>query len=368
MISLGTEKIDSSQFFIVSLLYTLGSAIIFIPHIVIKHAQQNAWIASLLALAIGLLPLCLYFKMNQRFPNNTFIQILEATFGKIGGKIVGFITITGFHLYLTVMTFRDFGDFVFIHLLPETPLHVILILLVIVVTYATKEGLEVIARVGQILVPIVIFLFLLSCVLLLENSDKNNLLPLLDDGWKPVIRATIPNIGFPFLEAFVLLILFSYVKPREKLDKSMFLGVAIGGFMIVIAVTFSLLVFGVEYSSAKIYVPYLLGAEINIANVIQRIEVIIASIWIVSIFIKICILFLTTVMGIQQLFNSSNYRIYVLPLALLIIPLSMMVMPNMSYWAIIENLWPFYAALFAVCLPVVVLIVSSFKRKQGKIT
>lgn len=366
MISLGTEKIDSSQFFIISLLYTLGSAIIFIPHIVIKHAQQNAWLASLLALVIGLLPLFLYFKINRRFPNDTFIQILEATFGTIGGKVVGLITIIGFHLNLTVMTFRDFGDFVFIHLLPETPLHIILILLVIVVAYAVKEGLEVIARTGQILVPIAIFFFLLSMVLLLKNSDFKNLLPILNNGWKPIIRATIPNIGFPFLEAFALVILFSFVTPREKLPKSMFGGIFIGGLMVAIAVIYSLIVFGVEYSSAKIYVPYLLGAEINIANVIQRIEVIIASIWIVSIFIKICILFLTTVMGIQQLFNSSNYRIYVLPLALLVIPLSIMVMPNMSYWSIIENIWPFYAALFAVILPGVVLIIGSFKRKKNK--
>lgn len=356
------EKIGSQQFFVMALLYTVGSAILLIPHPVIKFAKQDAWISSLFALLFGLFLVYIYLKIYSFFPGYTYTQILEHTFGLFFGKLLAIFTLVSFHLLLLIVIIRGFADFIVAHLLNETPVRAIIVLLFITMAYAVKQGMEVIARTAQILVPIVIFFFLFSMVFLLKEGSIENFLPVTVNGWIPIVRGAIPNLGFPFMDVFVLVILFNYVTPREKLGKSLYLGVFIGGMMVVIAIFYSIFVLGVEYSATKIYIPYVLGAQIKIGNFIQRVEVIVASIWIISTFIKICIILLTLVIGTKHVFRTKGYRIFVLPTALLAISLLDVFIADRSYWDIVEKIWPFYASIFTVIIPIVVLLINGVKK------
>lgn len=270
-----------------------------------------------------------------------------------------------FNFLICIFTLRDFGDFLTIQIIPETPMIVVHLIFLIVVSYAVKKGLEVIARTAQILFPVAIFFYLLSAVLLLNNSDVNQLLPIMANGWKPIVRASLPNIGFPYFDMFVLTILVPFVSAKTT-AKPFYFGAILGGMMLAIATLYSLMVLGVEYSSSKIYTPYVLGAEINLAEVIQRVEVIISTIWYISTFIKMCLLVLTTAIGLQQVFNFQDYRLLILPLCLLLLPLSLLIMPNTSYWGIIFDVWTLYGSIFAFWLPIIILIIGFIRVKATK--
>ncbi|MDQ0216029.1 spore germination protein KB [Oikeobacillus pervagus] len=358
------EKISSNQFLIFAWMFTLGSAILYVPNLLVEYSKQDAWISSLLAMLFCFILIGIYLLMFRLFPNKTVFQILECVFGKRFGKIIGLFIIISFHYLISVMTLRDFGDFLIVHILPETPLSVIHLIFLIVVAYSVKQGIEVIGRTSQILLPIPIFFYLLSAVLLLNKSDITHLLPIAADGWKPIVRASIANIGFPYLETFILVTLLPFVTPKTKISKPFCLGVLLGSLMLIIATVYSLMVLGVEYSENKIYTPYLLGAEINVANVIQRVEIIISSIWFVSMFIKMCLVVLATTIGLQQIFELRDYRILTLPLCLLLLPLSIMIMPNMSYWGILVDTWPFYASIQTMLIPIIIVIVGLIKKKR----
>lgn len=358
------ERISGKQLFVCSCLYTVGSAIIYIPHTVIITAKHDAWISSFLAVAVGLLLTCLYISIQKLYPELTLIQMLEATFGKWVGKVVGLITVVGFFYLIAIMALRDLGDLIVIQVMPDTPQLVIHFFFLIVVAYSVKHGLEVIARTAEILFPFSIGLYVFVAALLPLKTDLAHLLPVGANGWKPIVGGMISNLGFPFFEVFIFTLILTFVHPKQTLAKPFLGGVFLGGIMVAVATLNSLLVLGVEFSSSKLYAPYMLGAEINIGDVIQRLEVVIGAIWFISIYIKICLIVLLVAMGIKEIFNLKDYRLLSLPLCLLLLPLSITIMPNIGYWNTIFDVWPFYGFIFAILLPLTILFIGLIKGRN----
>ncbi|GIN92624.1 germination protein [Siminovitchia terrae] len=358
------ERISGKQLFVCSCLYTVGSAIIYIPHTVIVMAKHDAWISSFLAVAAGLLLSFLYISIHRLYPGLTLIQILESTFGTWAGKIVGLFTIVGFFYLIAIMALRDLGDLMVIEVMPETPQLIIHFVFLIVIAYSVKHGLEVIARTAEILFPFSIGLYLITIILLPTKMDFAHLLPIGENGWKPIVGGMVPNVGFPFFEVFIFTILLALVYPQQKSAKPFVGGVFLGGMMVAVATLYSLAVLGVEYSSSKLYAPYILGTEINFGDVIQRIEVVIGGIWFISIYIKICLVILLIAIGLGEIFNLKDYRLLTLPLCLLLLPLSITIMPNIGYWNVIFDVWPFYGSIFAILLPVTTLLIGLIKGRN----
>lgn len=56
-------------------------------------------------------------------------------------------------------------------IMPEMPIEVVHILIVAVVIYAVRLGLETFSRTSEIILPIILVLFLLFAVLLLKEID-----------------------------------------------------------------------------------------------------------------------------------------------------------------------------------------------------
>jgi spore germination protein KB len=107
-------------------------------------------------------------------------------------------------------------------------------------------------------------------------------------------------------------------------------------------------------------------SRITIGDFIQRIEVTVAMVFVLTVFIKASVCLLVTCKGIAKIFNLKDYRSIVIQTGLLMAFLSYIIYDNimeMKYWAF--KVYPYYAFPMQVILPTVIWIAAEVKSKKS---
>lgn len=182
-------RINASQMFVLVVLFEMGSALLFG---IGSPAKQDAWIAILLGLGGGLLLFLVYYLLFMYYPDIPFTSYVQEITGKWIGRIIGFLY-TVYFLYQATRVLRDFGELLATTIYTSTPLLVIQTLMILTIIYAIHKGFEVIARVSQLFFGIVYFMGILGMLLVVSSGliHLENLQPILENGWKPILGTGI---------------------------------------------------------------------------------------------------------------------------------------------------------------------------------
>jgi hypothetical protein len=131
------------------------------PMMLIKELGTAAWLGTLVSCwTSGAFFLLLYLLM-KRFPGQDLFQIFELVAGKVAGR--AFILLFSLYfLYYTAISIREFTSILKAYSFPYTPVSMIVIPMMLVMTAMVYVGLEGIARVAYVFVyPIFGGLFLI---------------------------------------------------------------------------------------------------------------------------------------------------------------------------------------------------------------
>ncbi|WP_134704867.1 endospore germination permease [Ammoniphilus sp. YIM 78166] len=354
-------KIGVRQFTILVVLYTIGDAILILPAITAGEAKQDAWIVAILSIAVGLMVLPLYSAVGRLHPDLTLVQLNEKIFGKWLGIIASLLFLSYCFLYAAV-ALREIGDFMTTHIMPDTPIEAIHIVFVMIILMATRLGLETIARSAEILFPWVIILLFILIIFLLPEVKVEKVQPVLEEGFKPILRGSLTFITYPFVELVVLMMIFPFVNQSNKINKSLLIGAGIGGLALAIMITLCLLVLGPDLTARYQFPSYMLAKKINIGNFLQRIEAILAGIWFITLFFRITFYFYSAVLGLAQTLRLKEYRSLTLPMGVILVNLSLMISPNIVYIGNMSPIWPFYDFTYGILLPLLLFGVAAMRR------
>ncbi len=356
-------KIGLHQFTILTFLFTVGSSILILPSGLAFEAKQDAWIASAVGLAAGLLMVLLFNGIAIRFPNKNLVQYTQDTLGKWFGGIVSFLYFCYFFI-LASLVLRNIGDFVTTQVLPNTPIQFIHILFLIVIIMGIRNGLETFTRTAEIFFPWVLIFFFIMVVLLPPEFEVRHLFPVLGYGIKPVLRAAIPVIGTPYMELVVFLMFLPVVSNLQKARKAFLVGVLIGGVVLIIISLLSVLVLGADLTARHIYPSYTLAKKISIGNFLERLEVIMAGIWFITIYFKLAICFYASTMTFAELFKLKDARQLYWPFGMVMIVLSIVAYPDIGYFMdFATKIYASYSFTFAIVFPLLILFVSFIRKK-----
>ncbi len=158
----------------------------------------------------------------------------------------------------------------------------------------------------------------------------------------------------------------SVVNVQKSAQKGFYIGTIIGGIVLIILITLCILVLGPSNTASRTFPSYALAQRISIGNFLQRIEIIMAGMWIASIYIRTFMYFYASVIGVAQLCKIQNHRPLILPLGLLMIGLSQIIHPNIVHSNVYNNeIWPIFSAIFTVILPLTLLIVAKIRKIDG---
>ncbi|KRE72937.1 spore gernimation protein [Paenibacillus sp. Soil750] len=361
---MGKSIIGIRQFTILVILFTVGSSILITPSGLAAEAKQNAWIAAILSVCIGLLTVFLYQALVRQFPNQTLVQMCETLFGIWIGKIVSLLYFCFFFL-LAALVLRNIGDFVVTQVLPDTPLQFILMIFLAVVIMASRQGIETIARTGEIFFPWVMIFFFAMVLFLAPQFRLIQLKPYLGEGIIPVIRASFPFTGTPFMELIVLLMVIPFVNCVKKANKAFFVGTLIAGILLIMITLISILVLGAGITARNLYPSYSLAKMISVGKFLERLEVLMAGIWFITIFFKLTICFYASVLSFAQVIKMEEIRPLCFPFGMILIVLSIVTYPNESYFLnFVSKIWFPYAFTFGLLLPICMIGLSLFRKGE----
>ncbi|MFJ8090271.1 endospore germination permease, partial [Lysinibacillus sp. NPDC095746] len=360
------EIISSRQFMIITLLFSIGTAILIIPSTVTSESKQDAWIAAIIGVVISLLLVKLFVTLGNRTPSKTFIEANEIILGRFFGKI----TAIGF-IFLTLLSAGELlfflGTFMKTEVMVETPTMVFALLFGIIIVYAAYLGIEVFARSTEILFPIFILIFLVFVVCISPQIKIENIQPIFESSTKTISYSMFQFISLFSFPLSVLLMLYpSTVNVHKSAQKGFYIGSMIGGFILIIIIILCILVLGPSNTAARISPSYALAQRISIGNFVQRIEVIMAVMWIMTIYIRTFMYFYASVIGIAQICKIKDHRPLIFPLGLICIGLSQIIHPNIVHsYTYNREIWPLFSGVFTVSLPLLLLIVAMIRKING---
>ncbi len=352
----------------VYLLVTLvgATAVIFLPAITAHAAGRDAWLAPLLATLPGIYLALVLSALGKRFPGQTLIQYLQAVLGTWAGKTVGLLYLFYF-LHTNGVIIREFGELLVTVVMPRTPLVVLHAVMILLGAWAVRGGLEVLARTVELTFPLVIFLFTAAIVLTAKDMQFKNLLPVLENGLIPVVKASLDPIGWRGEIVLLAMFLPYLARPGE------------GGRCAVLAVVFiGLLLTADSIANTAVFGPtvprmtfptFSLVRQVSIADFLERIDAVLVAIWVLGMFGKIALFYYAAVLGAAQLANLRDYRPLVLPVGVILAALSIQV--GASSREIVEYIvkgWPPFSFIFEYFIPTVLLALALLKGQSEKMT
>ncbi|WP_374016805.1 endospore germination permease [Paenibacillus thiaminolyticus] len=357
-------RISGWQFFLLVFNFTIGTVIFLSLGGLIIAARQDAWIIPLWTGSAAVLIACLWLMLARGNPGLSIVQICTKVAGnKIGGLFA--LLYISFFIETASWVTRNLGDFMKMVLMPRTPLSMFHLMFLAVVCYATIKGIESIARVNEFLTPILVFLLILICLFSLAEWKWERFEPMFNMNVAKTIKETRSFLGFPYLEVISLMMIVPYVKSRVK--SALLLGIALATAFLSGILFVIIGVLGVTRASHFIYPLFIIVQEMRIAEFIERVETTIVIIWLVWIFIKLCISYYCAVAGICQLFRLKDRTWVAIPLILLISGLAITFSDNIVQTFTWGKKYNFqYTSLFGILLPLLLLFLTWIQKRRKR--
>lgn len=360
-------KINSYQFLVLVILFTIGTSILLGPSALATEAKQDAWIAALLGTGIGLLIVWLFTKIGLWFPNLTFVQMNEILFGKWIGKAFSVLFIFMTLLYTVSLLYHS-GSFLTTHVIPNTPMAATNILMALILVMAIRLGLETIARSAEIFFVVFSLLLIFLVIFIAPEIKFENIEPIFEGSIKSIAQSSLILVVVSSVNAVSLLMIFPAFINKPKNAKKIFLiGSLIGGIVVSIITILCIFVLGSDATARQVYPSYGLAKKINIGDFVTRIEALMAALWIIGLFIKMVIYFLASVYGLAQILNLKDYRPLTYPLGMIVVVLSLVIFPNVMLQQQFDRVTGLYFSLtIGFLLPILMVIVYAIRKKQLK--
>jgi spore germination protein KB len=340
-----------------------ATIILFVPAITASVAGHDAWISILVGSLFGLVTLFFVVWLGKKHPGKTLFQFSETIFGTYIGKLVGLAYVWIF-LHLVAIIVREFGDFMTTSFMPTTPLSVFNFSLIVLCAWSVIAGLEVIARMSEFIIILVVGSLLLILTLSILNWDLGNMLPFFSNGAMPILLGALPPASWHGEVIWLAVILPFITRPgRAFLAGST--AIVSSTILLTLVVVGTLAVFGPQLTASFRFPLHLFTRTINIGDLLTRFEPVVMTAWVAGVFIKTSIFYYCASLGLAQVLGLSEYRSVVLPLGIIAATLSISLFPDVTALStFLAEAWPLYSiSLFFFGLPLLLFSVTVIREK-----
>ncbi|WP_332696193.1 GerAB/ArcD/ProY family transporter [Halalkalibacter lacteus] len=353
-------KISSYQFFSLMMLFQLGTAVVVGFGV---NAKKDAWLAIFLGMIIGLVLYYIYYYLFMLYlkPLTSYVQDI---LGKYLGLLIGILYITYF-LYGAARDLRDVGGLLVTSVYNQTPMIVIMMLMVLAIAYVLYKGMLILGRLSEIyfIVMILLGMFGNAFVLLSGIVDVTKLLPVLGEGWKPVLKTVFPLTSvFPWGEVICFSFILPYLQYKEKALKLGASSIVLSSFILMYTTSLNVTVLGAGLVETSTFPLFITVSLVNIYEFIQRIDAIVVLTLFIGAFFKTAIFYYAAIIGAADLFRV-DYKKLVLPFGIIVLFLAVIIAKDYS-----EHIEEGQASLltihglFAVYIPVALLLIVFLKK------
>lgn len=359
--SLEKGRITGAQMTTLVIGFIVGSASLLPPGAL---AGNDAWVAVLIGLAEALLISLVFISISRRFPGKTFVEISREVFGPLLGTLFALLYLW-FLLHIGSLVILDFCNFVNMAILPQTPYIVIMGFLVLVTASAVRNGIEVIGRLAQLLVPLALLSIPITLILASPKMELSNFQPVLSTPLPKLLWAGHRAAVFPLLESVAFLMVLPFLNRRKEIALAYWKGLIIAALVLAIGAGINTAILG---STQRLFLfpAYEVSRIINIGEIFTRLDLLAVLNLVAMGFLQLAVLFYGVCLGTAQLCNLKTYLPVVLPTGILLGTLCLLNFSNVPQATNFANsAAPFYHPIFEVLLPCFLLVWSLLRKKSG---
>jgi spore germination protein KB len=293
---------------------------------------------------------------------------MQKILGKAIGSVLAFFYIFYF-IYDIARVLRDIGEMLLTFSYSDTPLFIANALLILVIIYTVRKGIEVIARSGELFF---IFMYVLAVTgfLLIVCSgliDFKNLQPIFEEGILPVLKVVfIQTSYFPFGEAIVFTMILPYLKNPKKAKATMLCATGLSGINLTITMLINISVLGVDLTARSQFPLLSTVQSIQVADFLERLDVFFMLALVIGGFSKISVLFYASMIGTANLFKIKSPSQLSYPIGLIVLFMSLTISSNFQ-----EHLHEgigvemfFLQIPFLAIIPVLLFLVAFLKNRK----
>jgi spore germination protein KB len=335
------------------------------PSAAINVAKQDAWISAILATLISLLSMWAAIRVCSTYPNIDFHIIIEKILGKWIGRFFSIVLLISFTIVLAAIL-RQYAEFISGSILPKTPVSVIILFILAIAIYPTFHGIGVVGRLAEIFGPLLILGIIVPSLLGIGNLNLHYLLPLFyDSGILNIVSGSFAPAGF-LTDCVLVVWIYNLSEDHIKKKKYLMMSILISGVLYLFTVIFIIATFGVTIASSQLYPFLMLERYISILGIIQNLDSIVITVWILSIFLKICLYLFVTSYGFSRYTQKKSRRRFIFYIASIVYILSL-IPRNVVEVSILFPAkvgMPYLLPLWAG-LPLLLVIVSYMKGKMS---
>lgn len=184
-----------------------------LPRILAERAGTAGWIALIIVWLISIAASLIVIQVMKKYPDGTLLDLLTAYLGKWAGKVGAVL----FALYLFYYGYTGLVYTILItkqYLLQQTPAYIIMLLLLIPTYVIVRNGPRILGRYVEVIMLLSLwipFVYLIP----LKDAHWLRLLPVLKEGWKPVLSA-VPGTFYYHIGFSTTFILYPFLKNKRK--------------------------------------------------------------------------------------------------------------------------------------------------------
>ncbi|KAB2951972.1 GerAB/ArcD/ProY family transporter [Heliorestis acidaminivorans] len=355
------EKITSGQAIQLMIFVVLPTAVLFLPALTAKIAQQDSWLAPLISTLGGFFIALLVKGFTKYYPAQTLFQWGESIAGKYLGKIIGTAYVFWF-VHTNAIILREFGSFMTNVFFPKTPMLAIIIPLTVLLIYALLLGIEVYARLAELFFPLFLLIVIGLHLLSIPFFDMTLLLPFLAEGWQPVIESSFTPFAWRG-ELILLAMLIPFLARPEKAATVVAWSSIILGIILTFSTIGILMVYGPNLTESMNYPFFFLARLVSIGEFIERFDAFIMLAWVPALFIKAGMFLFAASLGAAQVLNVKDYRPFVPATAVVMTALSILIFESdVEMTEFIVNVFTPVAFWFEYWIPAVLLLLGFIRR------
>ncbi|RRJ65540.1 spore gernimation protein [Paenibacillus oralis] len=327
-------------------------------------AGQDAWAAMAIAAVAGFILLLMYLAIHRRDPELDLFELCRKYLGKTAGSLLSVLFVVYF-AYEASRNLRDLGELAAYVLLNRTPLVVIMLIGLAIVANSARYGLRVVFLCGLVLFPLVVlsYMILISMIGGLGLMHFENMLPILENGLKPVWKE-VPNIiSFPFAQPMLFLVFFSRLKTEQNARKAFLIAYGCTAVFLIAVNQINVLVLGPKLASTVAF-PLLQTVQlIELAEVFERMDVLFVIVLFMGLGAKMLLFYIGAVKGCDRV-TGVPYKKWIIPVGIAIFGAAL-TSPNYSHfiWVGLEVVLKWYP-LIQICAPALLFMAMLIKRKK----
>ncbi|SFK95973.1 spore germination protein KB [Paenibacillus sp. 1_12] len=356
--------ITNHQLLALVVISTVGASSLYAPAALAHYAERDSWYLILMGGIIGLFNIFVFVWLDRLFPGKNIISISISLLGRWIGSMVAALIIFYF-MDVSTWTLREFAEFFIIALDPTTQQIWYMIACVIMCSYGVFHGLEVFARVSEIIFIVILFTFLGIYLLLVNQYHPEYLLPILENGLIQPLKGLLLAVSWFGDLMFISMIL----KHVRKTPQTPFYAAGAVGLItcvLLMSVMACTLLFGWRTTSAFTYPSISLIQNIRLFTNIERFDAVLIVVWVMSSFIKITAYFWSALRGLTDLLRLQHPHMFIVPMAIIFVICS-----KYKVWGLIElaslydkKAW--YFVTFQLFIPTLLLVIALVKKKSLK--